>query len=89
MALFELLFKTITQSGGNSALSKNKSIVFLYIFIFGIILLLIKSYLVELSYNYIMPKIIQNNSEKTVKSFRKLTFGEGLILVILVQSLVK
>lgn len=89
MVLFKTLFETLTQTGGVIQPKKNTFAIF--IFIYAIISLLIKTYLVELSYNYIMPKIISNNSgnpEKTYASFRRLTFGESLILVILVQSLV-
>lgn len=91
MVLFKTLFETLTQTGGVIQPKKNTFAIYIYIFIYAIISLLIKTYLVELSYNYIMPKIISNNSgnpEKTYASFRRLTFGESLILVILVQSLV-
>ena len=91
MVFIKTLFDTLTQSGGAKQPTKNAVAIYIYIFVFAIISLLIKAYLVELSYNYVMPKIISNNSEnpeKTTASFRRLTFGESLILVILVQSLV-
>ena len=62
-------------------LSGNKYNV-LYVFLGALIILLIKTYLVKLTYNKIMPKIMKDDN------IYNLTYTDSLFLVILISSLI-
>ena len=82
----------LVQMGGNAITQKsnNKStnaIVFICLAIFD---LLIRSVIVFWGYNTLMPKFVKTlgNSPNNIINFRELSYGEALILVIVVQSLI-
>ena len=54
MVFVKTLFETLTQTGGAKQVANNSASVYIYLFVLAIISLLIKSYLVELSYNSVM-----------------------------------
>ena len=58
----------------------------LQFFLVILIVFLIKSWLVQWSYNTIMPKLI-SNMNGTVRNFRRLTYLEAIIVVILFNNL--
>lgn len=62
---------------------KNKNISTLFGIFFMIVLgFLIKAYVVQLTYNMMWPKIVENSGGDTSR-FKPLTFYEALIMVIL------
>jgi hypothetical protein len=52
----------------------------------GLLFLSIKAYLVMATYNSVAPRIIENNGG-SLNNFRELSFGEGVLLVILANNL--
>ena len=66
---------------GNKMKVNSLNLFFMMVFIF-----LIKAWLVQWSYNSIMPKLIYNMGNQT-KDFRKLSYMESIIVVILFNNL--
>ena len=66
---------------GNKMKINSMNLFFMMVLIF-----LIKAWLVQWSYNYIMPKLIYNMTGQT-KDFRKLSYMESIIVVILFNNL--
>ena len=56
------------------------------IFFMIVLVLLIKAYVVQLTYNMMWPKIVENSGGDTSR-FKSLTFYEALIMVILFSFL--
>ena len=66
---------------------KNENINTLFAVFFMIILvLLIKAYVVQITYNMMWPKIVENSGGDTSR-FKPLTFYESLLMVILFSFL--
>ena len=66
---------------------KNENINTLFAVFFMIILfLLIKAYVVQITYNIMWPKIVENSGGDTSR-FKPLTFYEALLIVILFSFL--
>ena len=66
---------------------KNENISSLFAVFFMIILvLLIKAYVVKITYNIMWPKIVENSGGDTSR-FKPLTFYEALLIVILFSFL--
>ena len=66
---------------------KDENITTLFAVFFMIILvLLIKAYVVQITYNMMWPKIIENSGGDTSR-FKPLTFYEALLMVILFSFL--
>jgi hypothetical protein len=66
---------------------KNENITTLFAIFFMILLvLLIKAYVVQITYNMMWPKIVEN-SGGDISRFKPLTFYEALMMVILFSFL--
>ena len=52
----------------------------------GLLFLCIKAYLVMATYNSVAPRLVANNGG-SLENFRELSFGEGVLLVILANNL--
>ena len=66
---------------------KDENITTLFAVFFMIVLvLLIKAYVVQITYNMMWPKIVENSGGDTSR-FKPLTFYEALIMVILFSFL--
>ena len=94
--LVENLVKSIVQNktmhGGNNSIANKGSPNFFLVLIFSLIALLIKGYIIYITYNLIVPRIIYSLSEnKTLENiennFKPLTFVESLLLVIFTNTL--
>tara|TARA_B100000745_G_scaffold69716_1_gene41596 strand:+ start:244 stop:471 length:228 start_codon:yes stop_codon:yes gene_type:complete len=62
---------------------KNKE---LYMILAGLVIILLKVFAVQWSYNLIWPKLVRNNGDDT-SNFEPLTFYEAFIFVILISFL--
>ena len=62
---------------------KNKE---LYMILAGLVIILLKVFAVQWSYNLIWPKLVRNNGDDT-RNFEPLTFYEAFIFVILISFL--
>ena len=86
------LFKgknSIMVGGGNQSSSVG---TFFYLLLFFLIILLLKSFVVKIAYNNVMPTLIYSvkgdkSYEETVKSFNEISYVEALLLVILCSML--
>jgi len=61
---------------------------FIRIMMFSILLILIQTYIVQLTYNMIWPKIVTNSGGDD-RQFRPLTYYESLLIVLLFSFLFK
>ena len=92
--LIENAVKSLNSSKimhGGAPNNKNSSNMIM-IFLFSLIGLLIKGYIIYLTYNMIVPKVIYSLSEnKTLENiennFKQLTYMESLLLVIFTNTL--
>ncbi len=82
---------TSSMNGGGT---NNKLGSFLYLLVIFLILLLIKSYIVQVAYNHIMPTLIysvdvkgQMKYEEIRNNFRPITYVEAILVVILFNML--
>jgi hypothetical protein len=77
-------FNGLLKGGGKvKKIIKNENINTLFTVFFMIILvLLIKAYVVQITYNMMWPKIVENSGGDTSR-FKPLTFYESLMVVIL------
>lgn len=80
------------QMGGNAITQKsyNKSknaLVFICLALFD---LLVRGVIVYWGYNTLMPKFVKTlgNNPNSIINFREISYGEALISVIVVQSLI-
>jgi len=78
----------LLKGGGKvEEMIKNKNISTLFAVFFMIIfVLLIKAYVVQITYNMMWPKIVENSGGDTSR-FKPLTFYEALMMVILFSFL--
>ena len=78
----------LLKGGGKvEEMIKNKNTTTLFAVFFMIVLvLLIKAYVVQLTYNMMWPKLVENSGGDTSR-FKPLTFYEALIMVILFSFL--
>jgi hypothetical protein len=81
-------FNGLLKGGGKvKEIIKNENINTLFTVFFMIILvLLIKAYVVQITYNMMWPKIVENSGGDTSR-FKPLTFYESLMVVILFSFL--
>jgi hypothetical protein len=77
----------LTKQLGGGAKSSSNGSGFLILLLLSAIQILIGSYLVQVSYNYIGP-ILMRNAGHDIKNFRPLNYGEAVIFWILVHSLI-
>ena len=71
---------------GGFVKGKKMKIDSLQFFLVILVVFLIKAWLVQWSYNWIMPKLIYNINGKN-SDFRKLSYMESIIVVILFNNL--
>jgi hypothetical protein len=84
------LFKgksSIMVGGGASPVG-----TFFYLLLFFLIILLLRSYVVKIAYNHVIPTLIYSvkgdkSYEETVKGFNEISYVEALLLVILCTML--
>jgi len=85
-------FNKLVQYGGQTLTKncKHKSVNIFVMLLIVIIVLLVRTAIVCMGYNMLMPKFIQTlgNSPNNIINFRELQYNEALILVIAVQCLV-
>ena len=75
------------KNGMLPTLMKSKgSIGLLYLFIGILSLVLLKSYIVKITYNTIWPIIVKNNGQQT-NHFKPLSLYEAMVFVILILFL--
>ncbi len=83
------------MTGGVRGMGEGSSIgrFFALLFVF-LIIILIKSYIVYLGYNYIMPRVIfslnqdkSSTPQEVMSRFRPITFIEAIILTIFANTL--
>jgi hypothetical protein len=83
--------KKVLIGGGlisKSISSDNFGSNFLYLFGMSFLLLLIKGVLVQITYNYMTPKLVNNiNSNYNFKNFKTLNLIEAILIVILFNNL--
>ena len=95
----ELFTHSSLMGGGGNNLNKtlkgnvsnNQRNLFIY-FIFIVFMLLLKGFIVYLSYNFIVPKIMysvcKNETLESIESnFKPISYSESLLLVILTNTL--
>ncbi len=88
------LFKgksSIMSGGGNGS---NPVGTFFYLLLFFLIILLLRSYIVKIAYNHVMPTLMYSvgnkegkSYEETMKGFNEISYIEALLLVILCSML--
>jgi hypothetical protein len=70
------------QSGGCGRCMTESLTFFVIVFVF----LLIRAYILQLSFNYIIPRLMDYSNSQ--KQFRKLNYYEALVLLIFTNTLV-
>jgi hypothetical protein len=87
MGLFKVK-SSIMSGGGNGS---NPVSAFFYLLLFFLIILLLRSFVVKIAYNHIMPTLMYSVSgksyEETVNNFNEISYVEALLLVILCSML--
>lgn len=89
---FMSLFKSknsIMVGGGNGS---SPIATFFYLLLFFLIILLLKSFIVKIAYNNVIPTLIYSvkgdkSYDETVKGFNEISYVEALLLVILCSML--
>ena len=56
-------------------------------FLFVFVIFFIKVFLVQFSYNYVAPKLINDFSDRDDKQFEPMTFTQAIFFVILFNNL--
>ena len=79
------LYNVLT-GGGKEDISNFKGDKLLQLFVITICVFLIKSYIVQWSYNTIWPRILQNQDVST-RDFRPLSFTEAMVVTLLFMAL--
>jgi len=75
----------LRQVGGAKG-GNGKGSDMLMVLLVGLLFLCVKSYLVMVTYNSVAPRVITNNGGD-LESYRDITFGESVMLVILINNL--
>lgn len=87
-----MYLSNLVQMGGKvlTKNSKHKSVNFTIFFIIALFDLLIRAVIVYWGYNMLMPKFVStlSSSPNNIKNFREISYGESLILVIMIQCLI-
>ena len=90
--MIKTLLKSVLMGGAVKKMQTgNTGNMFLFLFIV-IVDLFIRTLVVNIAYNMLIPKLIattSSNPEKVLSNFRPLTFWESLLLIILVSSLIR
>ncbi len=81
--------KNSVISGGGSG--SNPVSAFFYLLLFFLIILLLRSFVVKIAYNHVMPTLIYSVSSKSYEevtnNFNEISYVEALLLVILCSML--
>lgn len=77
----------LLSGGGKKMYASGDSTQSLVLFVVLLVFLLIRAYILQLSYNYIVPRLMNRYSEKAVVT-RELSYFEALILLIFANTLV-
>ncbi len=77
----------LLSGGGKKMYASSDSTQSLILFVVLLVFLLIRAYILQLSYNYIVPRLMNRYSEKAVVT-RELSYFEALILLIFANTLV-
>ena len=77
----------LLSGGGKKIYTSGDSTQSLVLFVVLLVFLLIRAYILQLSYNYIVPRLMNRYSEKAVVT-RELSYFEALILLIFANTLV-
>lgn len=90
-----MMHSSKAMTGGVRGMGEGSSIgrFFALLFVF-LIIILIKSYIIYLGYNYIMPRVIfslnqdkSSTPQEVMSRFRPITFIEAIILTIFANTL--
>ena len=84
--LIKNIEKAVLGQVGGSKGSSGKGNDMLMVLLVGLLFLCIKSYLVMVTYNAVAPRVISNNGGD-LENYRDITFGESVMLVILINNL--
>ncbi len=82
--------KSNIMSGGGAS---NPVGTFFYLLLFFLIILLLRSFVVKIAYNHVMPTLMYSvnkgdkSYEETMKNFNEISYVEALLLVILCSML--
>jgi hypothetical protein len=95
MSLNLIVENVVYSMTGGARLNKNNNMSIqnsFMIFLISFILLLIKGYIVYISYNILIPKImyslyVNKSLEEIENNFRQLSYMESILLVILTNTL--
>jgi len=79
--------KLVQKGGAKAVMQPGNGMNFLFLFGIALISLLIRAWLVQVTYNSVAPKLGENHGVDS-RNFRPLTLMEAILLVILVQNLV-
>jgi hypothetical protein len=85
------LFKSNSIMSGGGV--NNKVGTFFYLLLFFLIILLLRSFVVKIAYNHVMPTLMysvnkgEKSYEETIKNFNEISYVEALLLVILCSML--
>ncbi len=85
------LFKSSSMMSGGGI--NNKVGTFFYLLLFFLIILLLRSFVVKIAYNHVMPTLMysvnkgEKSYEETIKNFNEISYVEALLLVILCSML--
>ena len=77
---------TMKGGGSNNSGGNGTGFYGFYVFFFSLFMLIIKSFLVMISYNLVIPRILVSYNVNMTQ-YRPITFIEGLLLVILFNNL--
>jgi len=87
-----MYLSNLVQMGGKvlTKNSRNKSVNFTIFFLMALVDLLIRAIIVYWGYNMLMPKFVVtlSSTPNNIKNFREISYGEALILVIVIQCLI-
>ncbi len=89
-SVFMTLFRNKSMTGGGNQPTIG---MFFYLLLVFLILLLIKSFIVKIAYNNVMPTLMYSvnregvSYEEILNSFNQISFVEALLLVILCNML--
>lgn len=85
-AVEKFVMRNMSGGGKMDRVSSGAGVSGLYVFLFSLLMLLVKAFLVMLSYNYVMPDLLSSYGVD-MRSYRPLTFVNALLLVILFNNL--
>ena len=76
----------IQKGGAKAVMGQGTGINMLALFIVAILAIMMRAFIVQISYNAVAPKLVDNLGVDST-NFRPITFMESVLLVILAQNL--